>query len=496
MLGALMQVIDTSIVNVAIPQMMGNLGATLDQIGWVATGYIIAQVIVLPLTGWLSSTFGRKRYLAASMMIFTAASFLCGTSTSLTELIIYRILQGAGGAALIATAQATMMEIFPPHMLGPVQAIYGIGIMAGPTIGPTLGGYITDNYSWPWVFFINVPIGILATVLTWIYVHDSPHKRAASGIDLVGISFLAIGLGSLQTVLERGNREDWFHSDFITSLAFSAAAGLIAFVIWELRVEHPAVNLHILRNRGFAAGSVIATVLGFGLYGGIFILPVYLQELRGYSAWQTGWMIFPGAAATAVVMPVAGRVVSMFSPRRLVAVGLVAFIVSMYWLTKLTMDTGLEQLFWPLVVRGAAMGFLFVPLTLATLLSIPARNMADGTGLFNLFRQLGGSAGIAFLATFVDHRTDVHRTTLVERISVYNPVAIQRLADVQQWLMTKGYVASVAKQKALALFDRMVQAQAMVMSYADAFLVIGIVFACVFPLLLLFKKGRIEEIAH
>ncbi len=495
MLGTLMQVIDTSIVNVAIPQMMGNLGATLDQIGWVSTGYIIANVIVLPLTGWLSSTFGRKRYLAASMMIFTAASFLCGTSHSLTELIVYRILQGAGGAALLSTAQATMMEIFPPQLLGMVQAIYGIGIMVGPTVGPTLGGWITDNYSWPWIFFINVPIGILASVMTWVYVHDSRHERARAGIDAIGIGFLALGLGSLQTVLEKGNREDWFHSNFIATLAFLAVAGLIAFVTWELRIKHPAVNLRILKDRGFAAGTIIATVVGFGLYGGIFILPVYLQQLRGYSAWQTGWIVFPGAAATAVVMPFIGHIVSRFSPRRLVGVGVIAFIVSMYWLRTLTLSTGPEHMFWPLVVRGAAMGFLFVPLTLATLLSISPKNMADGTGLFNLFRQLGGSAGIAFLATFVDHRADMHRTTLVEHISAYNPVAMQRLSSAQHWLMTKGYTAPMAKQKALGLFDRMVQGQAMVMSFGDAFLMTGIIFACVLPLLLLFKKGRIKAMS-
>jgi len=495
MLGTLMQVIDTSIVNVAIPQMMGNLGATLDQIGWVSTGYIIANVIVLPLTGWLSSTFGRKRYLAASMIIFTVASFMCGTANSLTSLIIYRILQGAGGAALLSTAQATMMEIFPPRQLGTVQAIYGIGIMVGPTVGPTLGGWITDNYSWPWIFFINVPIGIVATILTLKYVHDSPHKRARAGVDFIGIGFLAIGLGSLQTVLEKGNREDWFQSDLISWLAFFAVAGLIAFVIWELRTPHPAVNLHILRDRTFTAGSVIATVVGFGLYGGIFILPVYLQQIRQYSAQQSGWIIFPGAMATAIVMPIIGRLVGRFSPRRLTALGVIAFVVSMYMLTHLTLDTGPDQLFWPLVIRGAAMGFLFVPLTLATLISLSPRNMADGTGLFNLFRQLGGSAGIAFLSTFVARRADMHRATLVEYINAYNPVALQRLHDIQAGLMAKGFAAPVAKQQALMIVDRMVQAQAMVMSFSDAFLVIGVVFLFTLPLLLFFKKGRIEAMS-
>ena len=280
MLGTLLQVIDSSIVNVSIPQMMGNLGVTLDQIGWVSTAYIMANVIVLPLTGWLSSTFGRKRYLATSIVIFTVSSFFCGTSRTLNALIFFRIIQGVEEPRWPSTAQATLMEIFPPQQLGMVQAIFGVGIMAGPTVGPTLGGWITDNYSWPWIFFINLPVGIVATILVILFLHDSKHKRASAGVDFTGIGLLAMGLGAMQVVLEKGNREDWFDSSMITTLAFVSAIALVAFVLWELHTTHPAVNLRILKNRGFAAGTIFATVQGFGLFGGTFVIPVFLQEAR------------------------------------------------------------------------------------------------------------------------------------------------------------------------------------------------------------------------
>ncbi len=491
MLGTLMQVIDTSIVNVAIPQMMGNLGATLEQIGWVSTGYIIANVIFLPLTGWLSSTFGRKRYLTASIVIFTIASFLCGTAHTLPLLIFYRILQGAGGAALLSTAQATMMQIFPPHQLGMVQAVYGIGVMVGPTVGPTLGGWITDNYSWPWVFFINIPIGIIAAILTMMFVHDSPNgKTHHGGMDFVGIGLLAIGLGSMQTVLEKGNHEGWFSSSMIVWLTISSVIALIAFVMWELKIEHPAVNLRVLKNRGFAAGTVVATVVGFGLFGGIFIIPVFLQQLRHYSAEQSGWIIFPGAMATAIIMPVVGKLVSKFPARNLVAIGAIGFIISSFAMRTITMDTGPEHLFWPLVLRGASLGFLFVPLTLATLISLKGKDMADGTGLFNVFRQIGGSAGIAFLSTLVDHRTNFHRAALIEHISVYNAATIERLNLLVKGLMSKGFALPIARQQAVTILDRTVQGQAAVMAYEDAFIVVGMLFILILPLLLLFKAGK------
>ncbi|HEY3376768.1 MAG TPA: DHA2 family efflux MFS transporter permease subunit [Armatimonadota bacterium] len=495
MLGTLMTVVDGSIVNVAIPSMMGNLGATLSQISWVSTGYIIANVIMLPLTGWFSARFGRKYFLASSMILFTVASLLCGLASSLPALIIFRIMQGAGGAALLSTSQATMMEIFPPQQLGMVQAIYGIGVMVGPTVGPTLGGWLTDNYNWPWIFLINLPIGIVATILTIMFVHDSKHQRRSNvRIDFIGIALLAIGLGCLQMFLEKGNDEGWLTSNYICILIAFAISALLAFVIWELRTPNPAVNLRILKNRGFAAGTVYATVLGVGLYGGIFILPVFLQQLRSYTAMQTGLIMLPGAIATTIAMPIVGKLIGKFPARNMVAIGALAFVVSMFMLRNLTMDTGPEQMFWPLVLRGASMGFLFVPLTLATLLGLKGREIGEGTGLYNLARQLGGSAGIALLTTFLDHRTAFHRAALIERISMYNPLATQRLAMLQQFFHAKGATLATAGQQALATINGIIQGQATVLAFEDAFLFIGGIFVIAMPLLLLFKRSSGDEV--
>lgn len=490
MLGTLMQVIDTSIVNVALPQMMGNLGATLDQIGWVSTGYIISNVILLPLTGWLSGHFGRKRYLTVSIMIFTVASFFCGTARTLNALIFFRILQGAGGAALLSTAQATMMEIFPPQQLSMVQALFGIGVMVGPTVGPTLGGWITDNYSWPWVFFINIPIGIIAAALAFMFVHDSKYKHNKTRIDLIGIGLLAIGLGSLQTLLEKGNSEGWFDSTFIIWLTVAAVLALISFVAWELRIEHPAVNLRILKNRSFSAGCVFTSVIGFGLFGGTFIIPIFLQQLRHYTAQQTGLILLPGAIATAIMMPICGRIASKFPARNLVAIGALGFIAAMFLLCGITLDTGPDQMFLPLVIRGASMGLLYLPLTLATLTALRGKEIAEGTGLFNLSRQIGGSVGIAILSTYVDHRTSVHRAMLVEYINSYSGATMQRLHQLQAGFVAKGASVVMAKQQALALVDKIVMGQASVMAFADTFMVVAAFFILSLPLLLLFKKNQ------
>jgi MFS transporter, DHA2 family, multidrug resistance protein len=491
MLGTLMQMIDTSIVNVAIPKIEGSLGVTLDQVNWVATGYILANVIVLPMTGWLSSVFGRRLYLAGSMALFTIASGLCGMSHSLTALVLFRIIQGIGGAALIATAQATMMEIFPPQQLPMVQAVYGLGVIVGPALGPTLGGWLVDNLSWPWIFYVNLPIGIVATIVAFTFMRDSLYAhQGRHRIDVMGIFLLALGLGCLQALLDKGTREGWFDSTLIRWLAAGAGVGIVSFIIWELHVPQPVVNLRILRYRGFAAGTIFGTVYGFGLYGGIFVLPVFLQQVRQYTAMQTGLILLPAALISGLMMPLIGRLLSRFPARNLAAVGLLGSIVSAFMLRNLTLESGPEHIELPLIIRGASIGFTWLPLTLATLIRLQGPEIAQGTALFNLSRQLGGSAGIAYLSTFLGRRIDFHFATLSERVNVYNPAVQHLLPGLKGFLAGQGAPPGVASQQGWALLHQLVVGQAAIMSYEDVFVLMGYVLLATMPLLLLFEKGK------
>jgi MFS transporter, DHA2 family, multidrug resistance protein len=493
MAATLMEVLDTSIVNVALPDMMGNLGATLDQIGWVSTGYIISNVIVLPLTGWLSDYFGRKRYLTYSVILFTVASFGCGTSHTLSELIFWRVLQGAGGAAFLSTAQATMLEIFPPRLQGIGQAMFGVGVIVAPTIGPTVGGLITDRYSWPWIFFINLPIGVVAAVLTMLFVPDSRAAGARRGADFVGIGFLALGLGSLQTVLERGEQDNWFRSGMIVNLAALSLIGICLFIAWELHPanQHPAVNLRVLANRNLAAGAVYGFTLGFSLYGGVFVLPQFLQNLQTHTAEQTGMLLFPGGLATALMMPVVGLLTRRLDARLLMSVGLCLVITSMFqFASRLTLTTADGAIFWPLALRGAGIGLQFVPLSLVALGTLPPRQVAEGTGLFNLFRQLGGSLGIALLATLVDRRLHFHYARLGEHLTLYRPETQQRLAQIQDGLMARGLTADQARAGAYELLNGTLMQQAAVMTYSDVFWLMGCVSLGALLLLLLFHRAQ------
>lgn len=494
MLGTLMQMIDTSIVNVAIPTMMGNLGTTLDEIAWVTTGYMLAIIIMLPLTAWLSAIFGRRKYLAGSMAIFTFASLLCGLSQTIGFLTFARILQGVGGAALVSTAQATMMEIFPPEQLATVQSFYGLGVIVGPALGPTLGGWIVDNSSWHWIFYINLPIGIVATIFTWTFMHDSKYARKLQGkIDLIGIALLACGLGSLQLLLENGQKDGWFESTYICGLTVCAALALGAFIWRELTIEHPVVNLRVLRHRGFAMGVLFGTTLGFALFGGMFILPVFLQQMQHYSALQTGLLMLPSAIATALVMPITGKLLKRISPPWLIACGVIGMSVSMLILCTLTADTGADVLFWPLILRGVAMGGIWVPLTLATLGVLRGHEIAEGSSLYNLSRQLGGSVGIAVMTTFLTRRIIFHRAMLIDHLSVYQAATHQRLAGMQAMLMSKGASAPVAAQQALTLLDYTVRGQASILAYEDVFLLMGLIFLATLVLLFFFEKGRTQK---
>ena len=489
-MAAVLELIDTSIVNVAIPHMMGNLGATLDEISWVSTGYIIANVIVIPLSSWLSGYFGRKRYLTGSILLFVAASFFCGAATTLGGLIFWRVVQGLGGGALLSTAQSTLFEAFPPKEVGIGQAMFGVGVMVGPTIGPTLGGYIVDNLSWPWIFYINIPLGILAAFMVFTYVRDSAHQQKSNTIDGTGILLLALCVGSLQWMLERGERFDWFDSRFVTVLGVTAVVSFVLLIWRELPIDEPVIDLRVLKNRQLAAGVTMGAFLGFALYGSVFVLPVFLQGLHGMTANQTGMIILPGALASAFTMAIVGRNSARMDARVTVPIGATLFFISMYKLSLLTFDSGAQDLFWPLVFRGFGLGLIFVPLTGATMAELKPNQLAQGTGMFNLTRQLGGSLGIAISATLLSRFTAQSRALLAEHVVISDPTTIARVEGLTRALISKGMNALSAKQQALMILDRQLQGQASVLAFSRLYVLSGLALMASLPLLLLFRSGK------
>jgi DHA2 family multidrug resistance protein len=489
-LAAIMELIDTSIVNVAIPHMMGSLGATLDQIAWVSTGYIVANVIVLPITGWLSAFFGRRRYFAGSIALFTIASFFCGNSHSLSELVVWRILQGLGGGALLSTAQAVLYEVFPPAEYGTAMTIFGVGVMVGPTLGPTLGGYITDVFSWPWIFYINIPFGMVALLLTLAYLRDSRFAQKISRVDWPGLALLALGVGTLQTMLERGERLDWFSSREIVLYAIVSASSLAAFVWHELTTDQPVVDLRILKSKQLAAGVAFGGMLGVCLYATIFVLPVYLQALQGFTANQTGLVILPGALASAVTMGVMSRQVGRFDARISIVIGVSIFMVAMWQMSHFTTQSGQPDFIWPMILRGVGLGLIFVPLTNLALADLPMDKIPNGTGLFNLLRQLGGSIGIAASATLLTHFQATNHALIAEHVTRFDPLTRERLAAMTNLLIGRGELPALAERHAIALLDGQVTRQALMLSFERLFLLFGLGFAVATPLLLFMRKGR------
>jgi DHA2 family multidrug resistance protein len=499
-LASVLELLDTSIVNVAIPHMMGNLGATLDEIAWVSTGYIVANVIILPITGWLSAYFGRRRYFAGSIAIFVIASFFCGNAHSLAALVFWRIIQGLGGGALLSTSQAILYEEFPRTEYGTAMAIFGVGVMVGPTLGPTLGGYITDAFGWPWIFYINIPIGMLALALSLSYIKNSRFQQRISQIDYLGLLLLAVGIGTLQTMLERGERLDWFTSREVVTYAVISAACLSAFVWHELTTEYPVVDLRILKSRQLAVGVLFGLILGVCLYATIFVLPVYLQNLQNFTAEQTGFVILPGALASAFTMAAMGRFTGKFDARLSILVGVSIFAVSMWEHAHFTTASGMADFFWPLILRGVGLGLIFVPLTNLALADLPMSKIPNGTGLFNLMRQLGGSVGIAVSATLVQRFQAINRAELATNITQFSEVTRERLSGITAMLLAKGTPAPLVDSKALMILNGQVTRQALMLSFEHLFLLFGACFVLSLPLLLLMHRSRgapgAAEMAH
>jgi DHA2 family multidrug resistance protein len=493
---ALMQVIDSSIVNVALPDMMGNLGANLDEIAWVSTGYIIASVIVMPLTGFLGDLFGRKRYFVGSIILFTTSSFFCGASHSLATLVTWRLLQGVGGGALMTVSQAVLFESFPPEEAGTAMALFGLGVMVGPTIGPTLGGYLVDNAGWPWIFYINLPIGIVAASMIAAYVHDPEGQRKPSRIDYQGISLLAICVFATQYVLEHGQREDWFDSRQIISLTALAVLSAIGLAWRELTTDQPAIDFRVLKHRQVWVGTLLGVVMGVGLYAMSFTLPVFMQNDLHMTAQQTGIVLLPGALATAVSMAIVGRLTNRIDSRLLVTGGAIIFAIAAWKLSLITSQSGADDFWWPLILRGIGLGMMFVPLTTLTLSGLSSHELSQGSGLYNFFRQLGGSFGIAVIATLVTRYTTQFREVLGEHVTSANPLALQRIDMLTRGMMTHGIDRWTARQRALSILDQQLYGQASVIAYSHIYIITMLSILLLIPMLLLVRKTRSTGGAH
>ena len=487
-LGALLEIIDTSIVNVALSDIQASMSTTLQQVSWVVSGYGIANVIILPLSAWLGDRFGKKNYFIFSLVGFTVASMLCGVATTFPMLVIARVLQGLTGGGLLAKAQAILFETFPKEEQATAQGLFGSIVIAGPAIGPTLGGYITTNIGWRWIFFVNLPFGIIAVIMALLFLPKDGTRPAQRSIDWTGILLLAVGIGSLQTVLEEGETELWYESNFIIGFSILAGIGLVAFVIRMLRSSAPVVDLRVLRYRSLWAGSILSTIIGMVLYGALFAIPIFAGSILNYTSQQVGMLLLPSALASAFAMPIAAKLAAKFDPRILIIIGACTLLVAMRMFSVLSPQTGGDDLFWPNIVRGFGTVLMFMPLQLAALGAIAKKDISAAAGFFNLTRQLGGSIGVALLTTLLDKREAFHRAVLAEKIVPNDPHTLERVAAYTQAMLARGFPLEEAKQKAMALLDGIVNMQAAVLSFGDTFAATSALLFLALPLVFLLGK--------
>jgi DHA2 family multidrug resistance protein len=491
MLATFMEVLDTSVANVSLPHIAGSLSATTDESTWVLTSYLVSNAIILPTTNWLGHYFGRKRVLIVCIAIFTLSSALCGAAASLGMLLFARVLQGAGGGALQPIAQAVLLESFPAEKRGSAMAIYGLGIVVAPIIGPTLGGWITDNYSWRWIFYINVPIGILAVLMAHSFVEDPPYIRnqKPGRIDYIGFGLMALGLATLQIVLDKGQEDDWFSSSFITWATVVMIVALVAFVIWELRSKEPIVNLRILANRNFAIGTVLIAAMGIVLYGTIAILPLFLQTLIGYPALQSGLAVSPRGIGAVISMIIVGRLVGKIDGRFLIMFGFGLMGFSTYLLSDIDLQISMGSIVWPQIISGLAMGFVFVPLTVMATGTLTPEQIGNATGIFNLMRNIGGSVGIAAVTTMLARGAQLHQATMVSHLTPYDPAYQQRLQELTAALAARGNPMTALQQAYGAIYGTLVE-QATLLAYIENFRLLAFLCLICAPAALVFRKVK------
>lgn len=492
MFGTFMEVLDTTVVNVALPHIAGSMSATIDEATWSLTSYLVANAIILPMTGWLASFFGRKRLLLVAVVGFSLASMMCGLAPNLATLIIFRVLQGATGGTMQPMSQAVLLEAFPPKDRGKAMGFWGLGIVVAPMLGPVLGGWLTDNFTWRWVFYINVPVGIVCTLMIRQFVHDPAYlqEQRQTRVDYWGIVLLVIGVAALQIMLDKGQQEDWFASDFIRTLMLIAVLGLGAFVARELMSRTPIVNLRVFRDRTYSAGVAIMTTVGFVLYGSLVLLPVFLQTLLGYPALQAGIAMAPRGLGSFIAMPIVGNITGRFDPRKLLALGVIGTAATLYQLSKLTLEAGYWNIFWPQFFQGIAMSLLFVPLTTATMGPIRREEMGNATSLFNFMRNVGGSIGIAISTTMLNRQQRSFGARIGENVNPYSQQAQMMFESLRQGFIARGSDLTTATRQAYESLWGVIQGQAAMLSFVYLFQLMAIVFLCIIPLLFLMRRPK------
>jgi DHA2 family multidrug resistance protein len=489
MLATFMEVLDTSIANIALPHIAGSLSATPEEATWVLTSYLVSNAIVLPTTGWLANHFGRKRVFITCIMLFTLASALCGLAWSLPTLIFARILQGIGGGAMVPIAQSIMLESFPRQKRGAAMAIFAQGVVVAPILGPTLGGWITDSYSWRWIFYINLPVGILAVLMAQWLVEDPPYiqRNKSATIDFVGFGLLAVWLATLQILLDKGQEADWFGAVWVRWFALASVLSFIAFIWWQLRAKHPLVDLSVFKNRNFTLGLILMTTLGAILYGTTAQIPLFLQTLMGYPALQSGYAMSPRGIAAFVTTFFVGRLVGKMRAKWMMVIGFTLLALSSFMLSNLNLQVSQINVIWPSVVNGIAISFIFVPLTTATMSQLAQQQLGNATGLYNLMRNLGGSIGIAFVTTMLARGAQAHQALMVGHLAPDNPAFRQQLDSAKHLLAHHTDSVTASRQAYNAVYSLLDQ-QAHLWAFVDNFFIFGAMALVTMPLIFLFKR--------